>query len=229
LDSTGHLVHGKLSGGYIIAETHTVTEDGDLLFIGGYHEVQKLTSDGRVTTLFTTDRPARCIHSSRINGDILVGSGGRVTRYNRAGQELQVVEYYEGLSYSLLHYITENYNGDVLISDRGQSAVVAMDKSGRRRFVYRGLQSVRKDRWYDFLPCGICTDIHGHVLVCDSSNHCVHLLDQDGHFLSLLLTKEHGIRDPWTLCVDDQHNLYVGQGYSNTINVYRYLQHTDVK
>jgi hypothetical protein len=60
-----------------------MTEDGDLLFIEDYDKVCKLTTDGTVTTLLTTDRSPYGIHSSRINGDILVGSGGRVTRYRQ--------------------------------------------------------------------------------------------------------------------------------------------------
>ncbi|XP_056003783.1 uncharacterized protein LOC125653862 [Ostrea edulis] len=225
---------------------HTVTEDGDLLFIDG-DEVRKLTSDGTVITLLTPDREARCIHSSRINGDILVGSDGKVMRYDRTGRELQVIEKDDkgqGL-YRLPIYITENKNGDIWNSDLDKEAVVVVDKSGHHRFDYTSRQSdytgrqsedssymyrfSYTDRQSHFYPFGICTDVLGHVLVCDIYNNSVHLLDQHGQFLSLLLTGEqHGIR-PTALCVDDQHNLYLGQYDSNTIKVYKYLQDTDVK
>jgi hypothetical protein len=261
VDPAGH-VQDKLSVTTSYTGIHTVTEDGNLLFIDdllkvrklklfgykkiirltplGYKKVRRLISDGTVTTLMTTDRPTFCIHSSRINGDILVGSPRRVTRYDKVGRKLQVIEKdNDGRRlYEFPHYITENYNGDVLISDRVKYAVVGVDKSGRHRFVYKGgpsvstgRQSVHTGRQSDFYPCGICTDVYGHVLVCNLINPSVHLLDQDGQFLSLLLTEEqHGICYPMALCVDDQkHNLYLGQWYRNTIKVYKYLQDTNVK
>jgi sugar lactone lactonase YvrE len=233
VDSAGHVLLDTLRVIYSDTGCHTVTEDGDLLYIEDEDKVRKLTSDGTVTTLLTTThRSAGCIHSSRINGDILVGSIGRVTRYDRTGRELQVIERDDkGQSmYAMPWYITENINGDILTSDMMKQAVVVVDKSGRHRFDYTGRQSVHTDRQSDFDPSGICTDVRGHVLVCDYRNGSVHLLDQDGHFLSLLLTeKQHGIRSPRALCVDDQHNLYLGQYHINTINVYRYLQDTDSK
>lgn len=65
--------------------------------------------------------------------------------------------------------------------------------------------------------------------MCDANHHRVHLLDQDGWFLSLLLTEEqHGILYPLALCLDDKHNLYLGQDDSDTINVYKYLQDKDL-
>jgi hypothetical protein len=67
VDSAGHILHDRLGVIYSTTGYHTVTEDGDLLFIENRDKVSKLTSDGTVTTLFTTDRPALCIHSSRIN------------------------------------------------------------------------------------------------------------------------------------------------------------------
>ncbi|XP_056002847.1 uncharacterized protein LOC125667384 [Ostrea edulis] len=247
VDSSGRVLHDKqrfecssFPFRYNSRGSHTVTEDGDLLFIY-CDKVRKLTSDGTLTTLLTTDWGAYCIHSSRINGDILVGSIGKVTRYDRTGRRLQVIK--EGdkgqTLYELPIYITENKNGDIWISDMDKRAVVVVDKSGRHRFDYTGRQSEDSSYMYHsfytglqlhFSPRGICTDVLGHVLVCDVYNDSVHLLDQDGQFLSLLLTGEqHGIDHPAALCVDDQHNLYLGQRDSNTINVYKYLKDTDFK
>jgi hypothetical protein len=149
VDSAGHILHDKLR-----VVHHTVTEDGDLLFIEDDYRVCKLTSDGTVTTLLTTDGSANCIHSSRINGDILVGSEGRVTRYDRTGRELQVFEEDDkGQSlYKLPFYITENSNGDIWSSDWMKQAVVVVDKSGRHRFDYTGRQSVHTGRQSDVSP-----------------------------------------------------------------------------
>ena len=95
-------------------------------------------------------------------------------------------------------------------------AVVMVNKSGQHRFSYTGQGS-------EFSPYGICTDVLGHILVCDGNSDTVHLLDQDGEFLSVILSTQQGIRSACSLCVDDENNLYVGQ-FNNTVTVYKYLQ-----
>ncbi|XP_062597040.1 uncharacterized protein LOC134258494 [Saccostrea cucullata] len=176
-----------------------------------------MTLDGTITTLFEQSRRLTCIHSSRIDGDILVGYISGVVKFDWTG--VQRMKLKCGTCYPT--YITENKNGDIWVSDIEREAVVVMDKSGQHRFYYRG----QHQSYFD--PHGICTDILGQVLVCDVSNSSVHLLDQDGQFLRLLLTEEHGLRHPTALCVDDKHNLYVGQEDSPTIKVFKFLHETD--
>ena len=92
-----------------------------------------------------------------------------------------------------------------------------MNKSGQHRFFYTGQGS-------GFRPYGICTDILGHILVCDYVSNNVHLLDQDGGFLSRILSEQQGIEYPRGVCVDDENNLYVGQLRTNPVTVYKYLE-----
>jgi hypothetical protein len=143
----------------------------------------------------------------------------KVTRYNKTGKELQNIQRdNKGQKlYGDPLYITENFNGDVCVSDNDIEVVVVVNKSGHHRFSYTGQEA---KLW----PCGICTDVFGHILVCGGIGNTVHLLDQDGQFLSLLLTQSHGVSIPHSVCVDDENNLYVGQYDSNTVTVYKYFQ-----
>ncbi|XP_061182166.1 uncharacterized protein LOC133190515 [Saccostrea echinata] len=200
---------------------HTVTQEGDMIFTDLYSKViNRITLDKNITEIIKTgDWAPFSIHSSHINGDILVGmmnSGkGKVTRYNKTGKDLQNIQRDnkgQGL-YSRPHYITENFNGDICTSDFDKKAVVVVNKSGQHRFSYTGQGS-------RFSPFGICTDVLGHILVCD--DHRVHILDQDGQFLSLLITQGTGI-NPICVCVDDENNLYVGPNFA-TVMMYKYLQ-----
>lgn len=50
----------------------------------------------------------------------------------------------------------------------------------------------------------------------------VDMIDQDGQSLSILSLQ--GINCPRCLCVDEENNLHVGQQFSNTVTVYKYLQ-----
>ncbi|XP_052677992.1 uncharacterized protein LOC128159004 [Crassostrea angulata] len=204
---------------------HTVTQDGDLIYTDKQNKViNRITPDNTITEFIKTGnwRPLS-IHSSQINGDILVGmqtdEEAKVTRYNKAGTEIQSIQRdNKGQPlYKYPHYITENINGDVCVSDYNNDAVVVVDKSGQHRFSYTGQRS-------RITPYGICTDVLGHILVCDDISKSVHLLDQDGQFLSLLFTEQHGVDHPFSVCVDDENNLWVGQYTTDTVKVYKYLQ-----
>eukprot|EP00105_Crassostrea_gigas_P026572 XP_011447574.1 PREDICTED: tripartite motif-containing protein 5 [Crassostrea gigas] len=200
---------------------HTVTPDGDLIYTDKRNKViNRITPDNTITEFIKTgDWIPLSIHSSHINGDILVGmwkdKEAKVTRYNKTGTEIQRDSKGQAL-YGGPHYITENTNGDICVSDYNKHAVVVVDKSGQHRFSYTGQRS-------GFIPYGICTDVLCHILVCDNISNTVHLLDQDGQFLSLLLTEQQGVEYPRSVCVDDENYLWVGQ-LTNKVTVYKYLQ-----
>uniref|UniRef100_K1PR27 Tripartite motif-containing protein 3 n=1 Tax=Magallana gigas TaxID=29159 RepID=K1PR27_MAGGI len=231
-DSRGNLIQTDLQGNQLqkvqtsggIEGYHTVTQDGDQIYTDRENKViNNITPDNTITEFIKTgDWEPLSIHSSHINGDILVGlvkgSVGKVTRYNKTGTEIQNIQRDnkgQGL-YSDPNYITENINGDVCVSDYDKHAVVVVDKSGQHRFSYRG-------QWSGFTPYGICTDVLGHILVCDEISNTVHLLDQDGRVLSLLLTEQQGVKNiyPRSVCVDDEKNMWVGD-VDNTVKVYKY-------
>ncbi|XP_065929288.1 tripartite motif-containing protein 2-like [Magallana gigas] len=229
-DGDGNLVQTDLQGNQLQEiqtscsgeGNHTVTQEGDLIYTDRDNKViNRITSGNKITEFIETGnwRPLS-IHSSHINGDILVGMQlGKVTRYNMTGKEIQNIERdNKGQElYSYPHYITENINGDICTSDLFKQAVVVVNKSGQHRFSYKGQGSV-------FNPCGICTDVLGHILVCDYLSDTVDLLDQDGQFLCVLLTKQQGVKDLRSVFVDDENNLIVGKLHSNTVTVYKYLQ-----
>nr|XP_022341637.1 tripartite motif-containing protein 2-like [Crassostrea virginica] len=243
-DRSGNLVQTDLQGKQLqriktshgIKGYHTATQDGDLIYTDKDKRViYRKTTDKKITEFKTGDWRPLSVHSSRINGDILVGMikqdqhsrvlsvimDSKVTRYSKAGKELQNIQKdNQGQDlYRKPHYITENINGDICTSDYSKQAVVVVNKSGQHRFSYRGQGS-------RFCPYGICTDVLGHILVCDTSlnSQSVHLLDQDGGFLSFILSSQQGTTSPCGVCVDDENNLYVGQYDTNTVTVYKYLQ-----
>ncbi|XP_065942771.1 tripartite motif-containing protein 2-like [Magallana gigas] len=235
-DASGNLVQTDLQGKQLqMRKTsgeddgyHTVTQDGDLIFTDRKKcIINRITHEKTIAEFITTRRwVPLSIHTSHINGDILVGMttckylNGMVARYNKTGNEIQSIErdnkgqeLYSGYP----HYITESINGDICVSDYCNQAVIVVNKSGQHRFSYTGQES-------DILPSGICTDILGHIIVCETSRKTVHLLDQDGQLLSLLDTSQKGIENPLCVCVDDDNNLHVGHGGTNTVIVYKYLQ-----
>nr|XP_034314524.1 protein PML-like [Crassostrea gigas] len=234
-DNRGNLVQLDLQGNQLqkiqtsgrYEGYHTVTQDGDLLYTDReYKVINRIKQDNTITEFIKTgDWKPLSIHSSHINGVILVGMikgrEAKVTRYNKTGEEIQNIQRDnrgQGLYY-YPHYITENINGDICTSDCNIEVVVVVNKSGQHRFSYTG-------RGSGFWPFGICNDLLGHIIVCNGyfDNNTLDIIDQDGRFLSLLLTQQQGINNPRGLCVDDENNLHVGQYNTNTMTVYKYLQ-----
>lgn len=153
---------------------------------------------------------------------------GKIFRFNRKGllTQSQYPKEKSKCFTSTPKFITENNNGDVVVSALNQSspedksgAVVVTDQSGKTRFIYRG-----HSRRSELQPRGICTDALSHILVCDLKTHSVQMLNKDGKFLSYLLIRPTGIFTPSSLFYDSKtHHLWVGSIVKNTVCVYRYL------
>ncbi|XP_078336323.1 uncharacterized protein LOC111133380 [Crassostrea virginica] len=222
----------KTSGNY--EGYFTVTQEENLIYADKEKKViKRITHDNKITEFIKTgDWKPLSVYSSSINGDILVGmitdGEAKVTRYSKTGNEVQNMQKDDKgeLLFECPHYITENINGDICISDYIKCAVVVMNKSEKHRFSYRG-QDV------NFRPSGICTDVLGHIVVCDLKNfiplywslplHKVHLLNRDGNFLRLIFSPLE-LKFPISVCVDDENNLHVGTRQSNIVTVFKYLQ-----
>ncbi|XP_065937083.1 uncharacterized protein [Magallana gigas] len=234
-DTTGvplHRVEDSWSGFGL----HTVNSESELIYIDWNYNINKLSKDMKTTTTFieTTDstwRP-RCVYWSPSTGDLLVAmcdydtETGKVTRYNQSGQLTQTIQYNTGRGlYSIPLYITENNNGDVVVSDYidyESGTVVVTERGGRHRFSYTGHPSGSRLR-----PYGICTDALSHILVCDDRTDTVQMINKDGQFLSHLLTESQEMGSPWSLSYDvNTHRLWVGS-YNNKVCVYRYITRQD--
>eukprot|EP00105_Crassostrea_gigas_P044584 XP_019928732.1 PREDICTED: uncharacterized protein LOC105342850 [Crassostrea gigas] len=235
-DTTGVPLHRvkDLCSGYGL---HTVNSESELIYIDRKYNINKLSKDMKTTTTFNertdfTWKP-RCVYWSPSTGDLLVGmynndtKTGKVTRYNQSGQLTQTIQNHNtgmGL-YRKPNYITENNNGDVVVSDFHyvSGAVVVTERGGRHRFSYTGHPSGS-----GLEPCGICTDVLSHILVCDVITKTVQMLDRDGQFLSHLLISPSGRFSPRSLSYDvNTHRLWVGLPYTNTVVIYRYITRQD--
>eukprot|EP00105_Crassostrea_gigas_P039218 XP_019923366.1 PREDICTED: uncharacterized protein LOC105329700 [Crassostrea gigas] len=117
---------------------HTVNSESELIYIRRNYNISKLSKDMKTNTTFIerTDYTwePQCVYWSPSTGDLLVGmcmsnydtETGKVTRYNQSGQLTQTIQNNNtkrGL-YSSPIYITENNNGDVVVSNIGPGAVV---------------------------------------------------------------------------------------------------------
>lgn len=223
---SGHLYSGD--------GIHDVNSDNDLIYIDRENNINKLSSDMKTKTqlikrTYITWIP-RCLHWSSTSRELLVGlykddpRTGKIVRYNHDKYPIQTIQHdITGLElYSKPIYITENNNGDVIVSDT-PGAVVVTDHEGRHRFSYTG-----HPPGSGFGSCGVCTDTFSQILVCDHKNESIHIINKDGQFLSHLLTKLQGLFKPWCMCyVVDCQILMIGSIIDNRVYFYKYKTRQD--
>ncbi|XP_061176047.1 E3 ubiquitin-protein ligase arc-1-like [Saccostrea echinata] len=114
-------------------------------------------------------------------------------------------------------YIRENKNTDICVADRDASVVVVTNNAGCLRFRYTGHDSTRENG--TFSPAGIATDSQAHILVADTKNDCIHIIDENGQFLSHLFI----CKSPTGLAVDSNDNLYVAEKSFGKVKRIRYI------
>nr|XP_022307957.1 uncharacterized protein LOC111113957 [Crassostrea virginica] len=218
---------------------HTVNSKFELIYICKNFNINKLSYDRKTKSTFIESQDpewkALSVYCSTFTGDLLVGikglstDTGIVRRYDPTGGNTQTIpdDKTPHTLYRNPLFITENCNGDVVVSDSQQKAVVVTSREGVHRFSYTGPPSGSKLR-----PFGICTDALTHILVCDGNTRKVHLLDRDGQFLSYLLTQNSpGIQNsPRSLSYDVSLRLWVGSGSgrNNTVSMYRNLNRNPI-
>ena len=114
-------------------------------------------------------------------------------------------------------------NSDLCIVDKTDKSflsvakVLSLGKDNKIRYEYTGT-----DKRQSSIPCGLCTDDVGHVLITDFDNQNIHILDKDGNFLQYLLTGEQGLRKPVSINVDSEGNAWVGQQFGD-MKIVKYL------
>ncbi|XP_022312681.1 uncharacterized protein LOC111117748 isoform X2 [Crassostrea virginica] len=237
--ATGKQLHSVEDPFNLVTGIHTVNCEGELIYIDKERNIIKLCNDMKTTTTLIkhTDKTWRplSVYCSPSSGDLLVGmyrrdtdtdtDTGKVMRYDNTGKRKQTIPYNDNTPHDLYEepwFITENNNGDVLVSDWGRDAVVVTSGEGVHRFSYTGPPPSGSGLW----PGGICTDVMSHILVCDYRTDTVQMLDRDGQFLSYVLTRQTpGMDyDLYSLSYDvTTHAVYVGSYNNNTMSVCRYI------
>nr|XP_022286525.1 uncharacterized protein LOC111099508 [Crassostrea virginica]XP_022286526.1 uncharacterized protein LOC111099508 [Crassostrea virginica] len=249
--ATGKQLHSVEHPSNSWSGIHTVNCEGELIYIDKELNIIKLCNDMKTTTTLIkhTDKTWRpsCVYCSPSSGDLLVGMWrrdtytdtvlktdivldiypltGKVMRYDNNGKYKQTIPHNYNTPHKVYEspdYITENNNGDVVVSDRRRHAVVVTSGEGVHRFSYTGPSGSR------LFPRGICTDVISHILVSNSRYPgTVQMLDKDGQFLSSVLISHitPGMDySPWGLSYDvTTHAVWVGSWDNNTMSVCRHI------
>lgn len=213
---------------------HTVTSDGELIYINKEHNIMRLSTVMKTKTKFitlsnTALRPLS-VYCSPFTGNLLVGVTkenpitGIILHYNRDGDKTKNIQHNNSRKpfYRKPAYITENGNGDIVVSDSGLNIVVATDREGNYRFSYTSHRSC------SYTWChGVCCDGQSNILICAPYSNSVHVIDKNGHFLSHFQLS--GMERAYCLSYDVLNNrLYAGiDDNQQTLGVYKYIFRQD--
>lgn len=222
-----------------LSGVHTVNKKGDLIYIDKDNNINKLSAYLETTSTFIKKNHLsgipNCVYWSQSSQDLLVGlrTGylskieGKINRYNQNGEFTKTICVdHKGLElYRMPRYITENNNGDIVVTDFdiGPGAVVVTNENGSHRFSYTGHPSGS-----ELHPRGICTDTLSRILVCDIKTYTIQMIDINGKFLLNLLTKSNEIDRPYCLSYDFMTNrVWVGSDKNNTVCIYQCIHLKD--
>nr|XP_022295163.1 uncharacterized protein LOC111105269 [Crassostrea virginica] len=200
-----------------------VTRSGDLVYTDDWDSSINLVSGTQIQTLVTLRGWTPLGLCSSSSGDLLVFMKNddwqqtKVVRYSGSTEKQSIQWDDQGkplytsngdlLDYQ---YLSENRNLDICVADHEANAVVVVSAAGKLRFRYTGLPFTP---FCQISPVGITTDSWGNILTSDQVKYCIHIIDQDGHFLRYIqYFGLHGLC-PWGLCVDSTDNLFVTGGY----------------
>ena len=121
------------------------------------------------------------------------------------------------------HYVCFDYMGNIYVTDNEDNSLVAYDTERRHLFTYG---HPRADGMCDNElnnPAAVVVDRFGNILLADTGNCRVHLLDRNGKFKDYILTWEDGIGEPIAMTLTDEGNLIISEGNTGVIKIYSYM------
>ena len=211
--------------------TVTITDDG--MYICMYNKqvvysdqsnktVKKISDDDTVVTMFTTGDWFPYGITGSASGDLFVclfkDDQSKVVRYSSTGSVVQEIQFdLQGQPlYQFAFYVTENVNGDIIVTDFKKKIVIAVDRFGSFRYKYSGKKN-------DLYAMSVVTDSVGHVFATDFECDKIHMLDRDGRFLRYIIP-EGGIEDPRAVCMIGDGEMIVGECLTGLVKIVKFLE-----
>ncbi|XP_078328675.1 uncharacterized protein LOC144623793 [Crassostrea virginica] len=218
------------SGGLVYADYH----DSSIYLVSGTQiqtGLKLLGKKSKTKTLITLRgwRPHGLCSTASGNLLVIINSDDKiqtkVVRYS-GSTEKQTIQWddqgkplYSSSGLLNYKYLSENRNLDICVSDYRARALVVVSAAGKLRFRYTGPPSTPRESFY---PRGITTDSQANILISDYNNHRIHIIDQNGQFLSFI--HNCGLQCPNGLCVDSQDKLFVAEEDTGKVKKLQYYQ-----
>ena len=159
------------------------------------------------------------------NGDIIVGDCASKCIYILAeigGTIKRIITQRGGKTFKSPKYIAVNRVDDIIVSDNMTHTVSIMSDKGV--FMYEfGNGEPGKGETQLNCPMGVCADKLGNIIVCDTGNNRVILLNPKANFLCTLVEGTEDISQPQAVCIDKQGNMVIAQE-GGRVRVFKYRE-----
>jgi hypothetical protein len=205
----------------------TLTSNNDILLsVGDSSDIKLLTKSGEIKPFFSVSSLLTLgIHVTSDN-NIIVGvtePGATPTPTDKSTRALlifgmngkqQHTYQYDSNKHRLFtspNRITTNNNKDIVVVDRTSDVtgrVVVVGWEGGLRWTYTGHSKINVTTQFD--PTDVVTTTTGHIIVCDSYTHALHVLSEQGDILTCKVMEDTGIKYPLSLDIDMRGQLWVG-------------------
>lgn len=204
----------------------TVTVHGELVYTDEESRTVNIVKNGKIREVIKLEewRPQKvCCTSSNDLLVIMVSDYNqtKVVRYH-GSYEKQIIEFSDNGEplFSFGYYskdICENKNLDICVADCIANEIIVFSQFGNPRFTYNGSTSTTKK---PFKPCGIASDSQSRILTVDNNNYHIHIIDQDGQFLSYVQNLD--LQGPFALCIDRKDHLILAERHKGKLNKIQY-------
>ena len=114
------------------------------------------------------------------------------------------------------YQVKQKLNGDYVVADGDR--IVCVGREGEYRWEYQVKQSV----WIHPNVHGMVCDRYDNIIIADTMNAKISLLDSEGKLITTLMTEKDGIFIPWSLAIDKKGHLWIGE--SENVKVVKYIR-----
>lgn len=223
-----------VKSGFEVGDIFVASDESVMMSFPSQRKIRRMTSNGQITDFANLPMyPAGVTQTE--NGDVLVcameklgesvkgpESKGAILRVNNFGRMEKFDKERQTTLFKRPIRVAVNANKDVIVSEwaKGNDHVVALTADGKMKWKYCGPSTVELAE--QFVPNALACDKYCQILIADSHNRAIHLVDKDGHFIKLLLTAKDGLGEPWSVAVDSEGFLWVGDT-EGVVKVYKYM------
>ena len=132
---------------------------------------------------------------------VYLPDGSKLQKIEKDGSEKR---YFKGGIYQ----VKQKGNGDYVVSD--DEIIVCVSREGEFRWKYE----------LNFNSFGLVCDQYDNTVVAEYVDQIVHLLSKDGVLIKTMLTKNDGIEKPYSLSIDINGYLWIGQDKNGKVVQY---------
>lgn len=172
---------------------------------------RKIAMDGTSSTYPT------CVHEN-MNFAVADSSAHEVYIFDKAGDVITSIAIPRASRRTRrrnLSFICSNSKGEIIASDWGTNSVFLIGRNGKTLYEYQS----KSESSRDWIPGGVCVDIHDNVFIADQQKGAVTILSPKFKVIMKHSTKKDYLERPMNIAYDSSGQVLVA-GKNGIVNIY---------